>query len=333
MPYRTASTYVRYGLHLVREFRWPLLVLGILILGGGLQLAISLRIPYSAACYTVFMLTLGEPTREFPSEWYNEILFVAVPVLGLGAIADSIVRLGYLIFSSKRKLQEWWIMEAAAYRNHVVVCGLGKTGVRIARELLQLREPFVLVEKDPEGEFVQEMLDEKIPVIFGDERHRRTLEKANVEKARAIILATDDDLANLDAALTAREMKPDIRVVMRLFDETLARKMTAAFNLSAISTSQVSAPAFVAAATGRNVLHSFQLDGRTIHVADMQIAKLAGRKLPDLERDFEVSVVLHKNPKVNDFNPRHERPVETGDTIVVMSTHEQIRRLEEANRG
>ncbi len=332
MP-RSAAKVVRYALYLFREFRWPLLVLTLLILGGGVQLALSLHLPFNKACWVVFMLMLAQPPIDFPSHWYNQILFFAVPLIALGAIADSVVRLGYLIFSSKRKLQEWWIMEASLQRNHIVLCGVGKVGIVIAKELLLLKEPFVAVEKDPEGEFVPELLDANVPVIFGDLRHKKTLERANVAAARAILLATDDDLANLDAALTAREIKPEIKVVMRLFDDTLARKFTSAFQLSAISTSQVSAPAFVAAATGRSVLHAFQIDGQMIHVADLKADRLAGRKIADLEKEFDVSVVLHRSSRVTDFNPHHDRPLAPGDTLIVMAPMEKIRRMEEANRA
>ena len=224
-------------------------------------------------------------------------------------------------------------MEASLMRNHVVLCGLGKVGLRIARELQLLKEPFVVIEKDREDEFIVDMQNEDVPVIFGDARHRHTLEKANVAHSQAIILATDDDLANLDAALTAREIKPDIKVVMRLFDDTLARKLTTAFQLTAISTAQVSAPAFAAAATGRNVLHAFQIDGQLLHVADVRVERLAGRKLVEVEKEFELSVVLHRNPSHKDFLPQHERPLEKGDTIVVMSPMERLRKLEDANRN
>jgi len=333
MPHRAAIKVARYGAFLAREFRWPLLVIAVLILGGGLQLHLSMdRMDYPKACYTVFMLVLAQPPDDFPNRWYNWILWFAVPILGLGAIADSVVRLGYLIFSSKRKLQEWWIMDASTYRNHVVLCGLGKAGYRIARELLLVKEPFVAIERDAEAEFVQELQDGNVPVIVGDARLRKTLEKAHVEAAKAIILATDDDLANLDAALTAREIKPEIKVVMRLFDDTLATKVTSAFNLTAISISQVSAPAFVAAATGRSVLHAFQLDGQLMHVADLKAARLAGRKIPDVEREYEVSVILHKSPRLTDYNPQHDLPLQPGDTLILMAPMENVRKVEEANR-
>lgn len=324
--------YFRYGVYLLREFRWPIGVLTGMILGGGLLLHLTLPIPFGKACHAVFMLCLAEPTIDFPDLWYDELLFFLVPIIGLGAIADSFVRLGYLIFSSKRKLQEWWIMEASILRNHIILVGLGKAGLRIARELQMLKEPFVAVELDPEGEFVHELQDEDVPVIFGDARQKKVLEKAGLAHARAIILATDDDLANLDAALTAREVKPEVKVVMRLFDDTLARKVTKAFDLKAISISQVSAPAFVAAATDRHVLHAFELDGKMIHVADLRAQRLAGRRIADIQHEYDVSIVMHKSPRMTDYNPHHDQPIEAGDMLVVMAPLEKIHKMEAANR-
>lgn len=332
MPSR-AVKYVRYAAYLAREFRWPLAVLAALMFGGGGVLAATMGLPYGKACFAIFMLMMVEPTLDFPDRWYAQVLFFLVPVVGLGAIADSVVKLGYLVFTSKQKLQEWWIMEASTYRNHIILCGLGRVGYRIARELMALGESFVAIERKRENPFVDEILDANIPVLHGEARLRKTLETAGAARARAIILATDDDLANLDAALTAREIQPDIRVVVRLFDDTLATKVAGSFKLPVVSTSQVSAPAFVAAATGRSVYHSFQLDGRTIHVADFSVERLGERTILDLEREFDVSVVLHKGAAGSDLNPDPPRTVRKGDTIVVVAPMEKIRRMEAANRG
>lgn len=328
MPHRAAVKYGHYAIHVFHQLRWRLLVIAALVLVGGSQLALSLRLPYAKACYTVFMLMFVQPTIDFPEHWYNQVLVFAVPVIGLGALADAVVRLGYLVFSSKRKLQEWWIMEASLFRNHIVLCGLGRNGYRMARELLALGEKFVVIERDRECEFAEEILDAGVPVLFGDARHRKMLERANVGAARAILAATDDDLANLDAALTAREIKRDIKVVIRFFDDTLASKVASSFQIAAMSSSKVSAPSFVAAATGWSVLHAFQLENRTIHVADLRLERLAGRKIGDLQREFGVSVVYHKG----DFTPDGERALAGGDTIVVMALVEKFRALEEANR-
>lgn len=61
------------------------------------------------------------------------------------------------------------------------------------------------------------------PTSGGDARFQQTLVGANIGKAKAIPATTDDDLANIEAALDAREINPGVRVVLRLFDDTLEK--------------------------------------------------------------------------------------------------------------
>ena len=81
-----------------------------------------------------------ESSLDFPDEWYLQPLFFLLPVLGLGAIADSVVRLAFLIFTRKQNLPEWNRMLASLCRNHFVVIGVGKVGYQVIRELLEMRE-------------------------------------------------------------------------------------------------------------------------------------------------------------------------------------------------
>ena len=135
--------------------------------------------------------------------------------------------------------------------------------------MLQLRELVAVVERPHvESELIEEMLDRDVPIVRGDARSAKTLEAAGMRRAKAVILATQDDLTNLDAALTARDLNPGARVVMRMFDESLAEKVGGSFALPAVSTARVAAPAFVAAATGRKVYQDFQLAGRHVPRAD-----------------------------------------------------------------
>ena len=60
--------------------------------------------------------------------------------MGLGAIADSVVRLAFLVFTRKQNLPEWNRMLASLCRNHFVVIGVGKVGYQVIKGLLELRE-------------------------------------------------------------------------------------------------------------------------------------------------------------------------------------------------
>lgn len=333
MSGRTIRKLLGRARYMLREFRWPMLVFATLVLGGGALFSSTMDLPYGEACFGAYMLIFVQPNLKFPTHWYDQALFFLMPIVGLGAVADSVVRLGYLVFSRKRKLQEWWIMEASTCRNHIVLCGLGRVGYRIAQELLAAKEQIVAIEKDADSMFVEEMQDLGVPVLIGEARLKRNLLLANIEHARAIILATNDDLTNLDSAFTAREIKPEIRVVLRLFDDTLANRVAAQFDMPVISSAQVSAPAFVAAVTGRAVHQCFQLDGQTIHVADLLISRLPAHTVDALQKAFGVLVVLHKKNTTCAAMPDPEARIQPGDTLVVAAPIERMHKLEEANRG
>lgn len=332
--------HVRYVRYLLWEFRWPLGVFTAMVLLGGLMLRfLSAEKPrYAAACHAAFLLIFMETPSEmqFPDDehWYLQPLFFLLPIVGLGAVADSVVRLAYLVFTQKSKLQEWHRMVASLHRDHVVVLGIGKVGYRIIRGLVDLREAVVAVEKLHETPFLDEVADLGVPVIRGDGRNAKVLEQAGVKSARSFIAATSDDLTNLDSALTARDLNPKLRIVLRLFDDTLAAKFGGAFSMPAISTARVAAPAFIAAATGRKVYQALELAGRPVHLIDMTICPsggLVGRNVGQIQADAQVNIVMHSGATGVNVNPSHEVVLQGHDTILVIAPLEQLLQLEAAN--
>jgi Trk K+ transport system NAD-binding subunit len=331
--------YLRFLRYLLWEFRWPLgLFWGMVLLGGvGLRAFYHQKdLGYAEACYDVFTLAFLQPTLEFPREWYLQPFFFVVPMIALGAIADSLIRFGYLMFARKSNLPEWQRMIASLYRHHIVVVGVGKVGYRILTGLLALREAVVAIELKTDSEFLDEVRAKGVAVIPGSGRNKKTLEQAGVANARAIILATDDDLANLDGALTARELNAKIQVVLRLFDDTLAAKFADRFAMPAISTSEVAAPAFIAAATGRKVYHSFRLDGSQLHLTDLTIAadgSLAGRAVGEIQVRYTVNLVMHRALEGVHINPAHDTILAPGDTVLMIAPMERLAELEAANHS
>jgi Trk K+ transport system NAD-binding subunit len=328
------AVYRAYGLFLLREFRWPLGIFFGLILGGGLLIHLGHDVPHSfgEGCYRVFTMLFLEPGDPFPQAWYLEALYYLAPVLGVFVIADSLVLFGLLVFRRKSRLKEWWVMEASTYRTQVVGGGGGRVGYRVISELRRLGELVVGIERQPEPYLTAELQDAGVPIIVAEARLRSALVQANVKEAAAIICATNDDLANLDIALTAREIRPDIRVVLRIFDDTLAQKFATVFKMPAVSTSQTGAHVFVAAATGRGVYYSFQVDRSQLQIADLRVARLAGRTIAELETQEGLRVMCHSSGGTLDLRPRPDRALKSEDTIVVMARGEQLRQLEALNR-
>jgi Trk K+ transport system NAD-binding subunit len=333
--------YVRFVRFLLWEFRWPLVVFWSLVLGGGLVLHRFYDdggLPFARACHAVFLMIFLESSLDFPDEWYLQPLFFLFPIVGLGAIADSVVRLAFLVFTRKQNLPEWNRMLASLCRNHFVVIGAGKVGYQVIKGLLEMRESVVAIEMAAGAPLLSELFDRGVPVVQGNARMASTLEQAGVRQARAVIVSTSDDLTNLDAAMTARDLNPDAKIVIRLFDETLATKVAGAFAMPAISTSQVAAPAFIAAATDRKIYQGFQLAGQEVHLTDITICptgRLVGMTVGEIQSDKRINIVMHQSCSSGGVhvNPDSHIGFEPGDTILVIAPMEPLLRLEAMNHS
>jgi voltage-gated potassium channel len=330
--------YLRFMRYLLWEFRWPLVVFWTLVIGGGLILHRFYHppLPFVRACHAVFLLIFLESSLDFPEEWYLQPLFFLFPIVGLGAIADSVIRLAFLMFTKKQNLPEWNRMVASLCRNHFVVIGVGKVGYQVIKGLLEMRESVVAIEMASGSLLIGELFDKGVAVIQGNARMASTLEQAGVRHARAVIVTTSDDLTNLDAAMTARDLNRDAKIVIRLFDETLAIKVAGAFAMPTISTSQVAAPAFIAAATGRKIYQGFQLAGQQVHLTDLTICptgRLVGRTVGDLQSDKRINIVMHQSACGVHVNPDPHILLEPGDTILVIAPMEPLMTLESMNQS
>ena len=337
---RRLQIYLRFFRYLAWEFRWPLIVFWSLVLGGGLILSRcyhtgNLTLTFPRACHAVFLMIFLESSVDFPDEWYLQPLFFLFPILGLGAVAESLIRLGYLVFSRKQNLPEWNRMMASLCRNHIIVVGVGKVGYQVVRGLLELRETVVAIEMKTEAPLLSEVFTRDVPVIQGNARMGQTLEQAGVGLAKGVIITTSDDLTNLDVAITARDLNADAKIVIRLFDETLARKVAGAFAMPTISTSQVAAPAFIAAATGRKVYQSFQVAGRDVHLSDLTIhekGRLAGKTIGEIQADRQINVVMHQSETGEDVDPSPRNVLNAGDVILVIASMVPMLELEAMNQ-
>ncbi len=328
---------------LVRQFRNSLwLFAGLLLLGGLILWRFYVSpetgqgLAFSQALYAVFTLVFFETTIPYPRSGLLQVFFFVVPILGLGVIAEGVLRFGVMLFNKQVRKGEWQVAVASTFRNHIVVCGLGKLGYRVVEQLLQFGEEVVGIEQREEGRFVERLREMGVPVIIADARQPEALVKAGVPRARAIIPCTQDDLTNLAIALDAREMKPDIRVVMRMFDAELARKVERGFGIHTVfSTSALAAPAFAAAATQADISHAFYVGDTLLNVSQVTVqagSRLVGKTLAQLERELDLSVIMHRGAEGVDLHPVPEIVLAGGDCIVVFASLDTLNRLRQLNQ-
>lgn len=292
---------VRYLLVLLRRFRLTLALLALALLGGTTLLHAfyvgddGAHLGWPQAAQGIYFLMIGNPTLPFPRLWFLQALYFAVPPLGVIGVADGVIRLAYLFFARQRQDKEWIEVLAQTMQGHVVLCGAGRVGYRIYQALKVLGVPILVVERREDAAFVGALRAEGAAVLIEDAATAGTLARVNLAEARAVVCATDDDLANVNIALDARRLKPGIRVVMRLFDDDLATKVEGAFSVDAFSTSALAAPSFAAAALDPGVLHSFWLAGELHVVAELTVgATLAGRSVESLRAEQLLVALLER---------------------------------------
>ena len=228
-------------------------------------------------------------------------------------------------------------MIATTMENHVIVCGLGNVGVRVVQHLRQFSEDVVAIESNPEARFVSEVASYEVPVLYGDVRDSSMLESASVSKAKAIIAVTDNDLANLEAALTARELNPTIRVVIRMFDQKLAKKVQNFMGIEgAYSSSARSARLFAQAAISGDILDSFEFGGTVINAMQLLIeanTAIVGGVVDDLRKKYEVTILCQEKKDGSvDWNPAPSNVLEVGDKLLIMTDVDGLKRLEPLGR-
>jgi Trk K+ transport system NAD-binding subunit len=161
----------------------------------------------------------------------------------------------------------------------VILCGFGRVGRRILDHLVAAGQPVAVVSLKPPPR----PLPPGATFVRGDCCLPETLEAAGVGSARGVIVVTDDDLVNVNCALLVRRLNPDVRVVVRMFNQTLIPRLGAAVrNVTALSVSALTAPLIALTALTGDARGAFDLDGKPQLVAEVIVADgspLAGRRL------------------------------------------------------
>jgi len=284
------------------------------------------------AIFLTWSLILGQTPGELPPDGIMQVLFFIMPVVGLTVVIHAIVELSEMMRDRRRNERSWCTMMASSLSNHIILVGFGKLGYRSYALLRKLGEMVVVIERDEHNPFLEEVRAGGCPLLVGDARRDVNLTAANVASARSIILATNDDLANLEVALDARRFNPKIRVVLRMFDQNMADKIGDAFNIPiAMSQSAMSAPAFALAALDASLTDGFILDGQLIVMRKTTVTApgpLAGLTVTDVLTRYGFSVVRHRpRDGTAAIFPNPQTRLGSGDEVLIQGAFDSLEKI------
>ena len=147
---------------LISEFRFSLLLFLIVIFGGTILIYSFYKFPGSdshptlpEALHATFSLLFFETVLPFPSQWYLQVFFFLIPILGVAVLVDGFIRFGTALINKQNRGQKWQVAMASTYKNHIIICGMGRTGYRITLKLLKFGRDIVAIESNQDGRFVE----------------------------------------------------------------------------------------------------------------------------------------------------------------------------------
>jgi Trk K+ transport system NAD-binding subunit len=218
---------------------------------------------------------------------------------------------------------------------HIVVVGLGSVGTRVIRQLADFGIEVVAIDRKADAFGVKAAEQLGIPVIVGDAAREETLRAASVATCQALVVLSTDDTTNLQAALNARSIRPDLWVVLRLFDGDFAQRVEKAFDINVSrSVSYLAAPAFAAAMLDRQVLATIPVDRHVLQVAEVQVlagSALEGASLDRADAPYGVRVIglTPTADGVLDWTPDGRQTLAAGARILVVARRAGLRALVE----
>ncbi len=233
-----------------------LVLVGTIALATALYTTLQPNVAAVDALYFAVGMVTGAGGNEKVVENSSATLkvFTAVTMV----VGTAIIGIWYALltdFILGTRLRQFLDATRIPTENHYVICGLGNLGLEVAARLREFGCEVVAIEQDANGRFLGEARTLGVPVTVGDASSARVLQAANLAGAAGIVAVTNDDMANLEIALTAKGVAPEVRTVLRYEDSRFAQKAEQVFGFqNVLSPTDLVAPSFAAAALGGRVL-------------------------------------------------------------------------------
>ena len=216
-------------------------------------------------------------------------------------------------------------------RDHVIVCGYGRTGRQAGIELAQSQQPFVVIEWNPDG--LASVEQDRVLHVLGDASSDEVLGRAGIRRARALISAVDSDERNVYIVLTARSLRPDLYIVARSSHPDSAEKLRRAGADRVVSPYTLSGRRMAALAMQPAVVDTFDLlvggADTSMRVEELVVGADRGKRrtAADLRRSGAVLLALRSGDGALRVGPGDDEILRPDDIVVAMGTRDQLTTL------
>jgi voltage-gated potassium channel len=268
---------------------------------------------------------------------------VFVMLIGVGGVAlaastivQSVVQSEIVSTFGERRQSK----RMSKLQGHYIICGSGRVGSHLVRDLQRAEAEFVIIEND--GQRASEFSQRGFHVLVGDATLEETLKSAGVERARGLAACLPNDADNIYVVLTAHDLNPQLHIVARAAEEQAEAKLVRAGanhvvaptiiggHRMAISLTKPAVGEFFDSITGSKIGLSFE------QVLVEESSPLVRQFLRETPIRAELDIVIISIRRANGesiFNPPGDTVIETGDILIAIGKVEALSRLNEMALG
>ena len=222
-------------------------------------------------------------------------------------------------------------------KNHYIVCGYGRIGRVICRNLR--RKPLDVVAIDKSPDLITVMDADGILYVAGDASDEACLIKAGINRAKGLIAALATDTDNVFLVLTARQLAPDLTIIARASQESAKGKLQAAGADSVESPYEMGAVSMahhIIRPTVTTFLDlAFAHKRKDIQMEEIPVnatSKLVNVPLKDsgIRQNYNLIIIAIKKPDGDMlFNPSFEAAIMPEDTVIAVGEQDNLQKLEQ----
>jgi voltage-gated potassium channel len=271
----------------------------------------------------------------------GKIFTIALIVVGVGT---ALYTLGVIIETllegqlpevfGRRRMER----KITGMSEHIVVCGWGRVGRAIARDLAAMGTDSVVVDKDS-----IRIENVPYPAVLGDATDDDVLERAGVRRARALVAALDTDAGNLFVTLSARALRPELFIVARVRLEENEDKLRRAGADRVVNPQSIGGARMAAFVLQPHVtefvdvvMHDRDIEFRLEEIPVLESSPIEGCSIREAHvRDRTGALVLALRDQNGTFatNPPPETVVHADQVIIAIGTPGDLEKLQRLVAG
>jgi voltage-gated potassium channel len=292
---------------------------------------------------TLMTLTTVGYGEVHPLSFHGRIVAAALMLAGvaavfvsIGVMVDLAIKLELADYFGHKRRQR--MLEKLS--NHYIVCGAGRVGRSVVRELRRSGAPVVLIDTDTQR--AQWGIQDGIPTLVADATKDETLRRAGITSAKGLVAAIGNDAENVYVTLSAHVLNPNLIITARATDEQAEEKLRRAGATTVFTPYTFIGHRLAQAMLRPHVLNFLDVASAFSQGVDLAIeteqlhisreSALCGKTLEgaQVRQVYGVIVLaLKKAAGGMKFNPDANTKLEAGDVLIAIGERSQLKRISE----